>query len=287
MIPTAAPSLPALLVSHWEVRWPLDVAAVAAATSYVLAARRVRGGWPARRTAAFLAGIGCVLVALQSGIGAFDDRLLSAHMVQHMLLLLVAPLLLLGGRPFLLTLQALPSPRRPAIARALARVARATRPLPCLAVFYAVLLLTHLPAFYDATLTHPLLHDLEHALYLSAGLLLWWPILDADPAPTRRLGGLGRLVYVLAAMPPMALVGAFLNRHPSLVYPAYGQPGHALGVSALTDQQQAGAIMWVAGNTLMVAVGLWAVLAALVAEERRQRAREGRVTTLGSAGGAG
>ncbi|HWF51761.1 MAG TPA: cytochrome c oxidase assembly protein, partial [Solirubrobacteraceae bacterium] len=104
----------------------------------------------------------------------------------------------------------------------------------------------------------------------------WWPVLDGDPVPAHRLGGLGRLVYVLAAMLPMTVVGAYLDRHSSLVYPLYAAPAHALGISALADQAQAGAIMWVVGGTVMVAVGLWAAMTALVEEERRQRAREAR-----------
>jgi putative membrane protein len=160
-----------------------------------------------------------------------------------------------------------------------------TGPLQCLTVFYCVVLLTHLPGFYDAAVALPPLHELEHALYIGAGALMWWPILGVDPAPAHRLGGLGRIVYLLAAMPPMALIGAYLNRHATLVYAAYSAPAHALGVSAIADQQQAGAIMWVAGNTIMVAVGLWAVLAALVQEERRQQARDSRGAPV--AGGLG
>jgi putative membrane protein len=105
-------SPPSLVFSHWQSQPMLEVAAVAGASLYLLAVRRVRGGWRRRRTLAFLAGIGSVLVALQSGVGTFDDRLLSAHMVQHMLLLLVAPLLLLCGHPMTLALRALPTPRR-------------------------------------------------------------------------------------------------------------------------------------------------------------------------------
>jgi hypothetical protein len=91
--------------------------------------------------------------------------------------------------------------------------------------------LTHLSSFYDATLRHVALHDLEHALYLFSGLLLWWQVVDADPVPSQRLGGLGKLGYMLAAMVPMALVGAYLNRHPTLVYSAHGPLARALGIS--------------------------------------------------------
>jgi putative copper resistance protein D len=223
-----------------------------------------------------VAGLACIVIALDSGIDAYDERLVSVHMVQHMLLLLVAPLLLLSGRPVILALRAIPGRRRRALAAILYRLAVLTRPLVCLAVFSAVLVATHLPAFYEATLRHPALHDAEHALYVLAGLLLWWPLLDADPVPAHRLSGFGRLVYLLATMPAMAILGAYLNRHLTLVYPSYGPPARAMGISAIVDQQQAGAIMWVAGSAVVIAVGLWAVIAALVAEERRQQAREAR-----------
>jgi putative copper resistance protein D len=272
----SAPSLPALLLSHWTLSPTVAVPALGVAVLYAAAAGRVRGRWPARRTISFLAGIGCVLIALQSGIDAYDDQLLSVHMVQHMLLLMGAPPLLLGGRPVVLTLRSLSPARRSALARALERARPYTGPVQSLVVFAAVILLTHLPSFYDATLRHPALHELEHAIYLGAGLLMWSPLLDGDPAPSHRLNGLGKLVYLIVAMMPMALVGAYLNRHATLFYPPYGPPGRALGISALNDQAQAGAIMWVVGGVVMTAVGLWAAVAAMVAEERRLAAREAR-----------
>jgi putative membrane protein len=271
-----APSLTQLLVGHWRPVWTLNVQAAVYGAIYVWSARRARGRWPMRRTLSFLAGIAVVLVALESGIDTYDDRLLSVHMVQHMLLLLVGPLLLLGGRPVILALRVLPRNRRAALADVLRRSRAVTRPAVCLGAFSAVVIASHLPSFYDATLRNPELHDLEHIFYLFAGLLLWWPILDGDPVPAHRLGGLGRLLYILAAMPAMALVGAYLNRHAAVVYPPYSVPARALGVSPVVDQQQAGAVMWVAGSTIMVAVGLWVSVAALVAEERRQRGRDAR-----------
>ena len=153
-----------------------------------------------------------------------------------------------------------------------------TAPVPALAVFGAVVVLTHLPAFYDTTLRNAALHYAEHGLYLIAGLLMWSPLLDADPAPRHQLNGLGKLAYLIVAMLPMAVVGAYLNRHATLVYPPYGGAARALGISALDDQAQAGAIMWVVGNTIMVAVGLWAAIAAMVAQERRQVERESRAS---------
>jgi cytochrome c oxidase assembly factor CtaG len=275
-----------LLVSHWQLEPSVLVPLAAAAGLYVIGAARFPGRWPWRRTTSFLAGLGCLLVALQSGIDAYDDRLLSVHMVQHMLILLLAPLLLLGGRPLVLALAALPPRRRAAPARLLARTRWATTPAGALTGFAAVVVLTHLPAFYDAAVRHAWIHYAEHGLYLLAGLLMWSPLVDGDPAPRHRLSGLGRLGYLIVTMVPMALVGAYLNRHATLVYPAYGPPARALGISAVDDQAQAGAIMWVVGDVIMIAIGLWAALAAMVAEERRLVARETRSTPLAPSDGS-
>jgi putative membrane protein len=281
----SAPALPSLLVSHWTVTASVAVPAAGAAALYLVGVRRAGGDWPVRRTAAFMAGIGALVFALQSGIDAYDDQMLSDHMIQHLLLLIVAPPLLLGGRPVILTLRALAPERRAAFARGLDRTRLLTGPVQSLGLFTAVVLLTHVPSFYDATLTHPALHDAEHALYLAAGLIMFSPLLDGDPAPRRRLGGLGKLVYFIVAMMPMALIGAYLNRHATLVYPAYGPPARALGISALDDQAQAGAIMWVLGGSIMVAVGLWTVLVSMLAEERRQVARDARAASVASSRG--
>ena len=269
-----ASQLLALVVRGWQPLWSLDVLAGLWAGLYLAATRRVRRGWPWPRTIAFLAGIACVLVALQSGIGAFDDRLLSDHMIQHLLLLELAPLLLLAGRPGILLLRCIPPGGRPVLARRLRRLRPLTHPATCLAVFWLTVFLTHLPAFYDATLRHAALHDAEHMLYLSAGVVMWWPILDGDPFPGWRLNGFARLAYVIVAMLPMTLLGGYLDREMAIVYSGYAAPARALGISAVADQQQAGAIMWVLGSSLMVVCGLWQAMAALIDEERRLQVRE-------------
>ncbi len=274
-----------LVASGWRFDPVLCAIAAGYVLAYVLAAGRLRRGWPLGRSLAFASGVGVVLVAFQSGLAGAEDQLLSVHMTEHMLLLLVAPALLVAGRPVLLALAALPPAPRRRVARGLAGARRLSGAPTCVAVFCAVVLLSHLPSFYQATLRHPLLHAAEHIVYLGAGCLLWWPILDGDPLPSRRLGGIGSLLYLLVSMVPMAVVGAILNRSSTLVYPAYGAPAHALGISALADQAQAGAIMWVGGDTVMIAIGLYAVLAALVAEERRLQKRELHAAMAGEAGG--
>lgn len=271
--------IPTLLWRDWQIAPGPDAAVVAAALLYLVGIRRVRG-WPPRRTVSFAAGLLCVLVALQSGIDDYDDALLSDHMVQHLLLLGLAPLLLLAARPMTLLMRSAPPARRPALARRIRSLRGLTHPLSCLAIFWMVIAATHLPAFYDATLRHPLLHEGEHALYLGAGLLMWWPVLDEDPIPSHRLDGVLRLVYMTAAMLPMTVLGAYLDRASTLLYAPYGAPARALGISAMVDQQQAGAIMWVLGSSLMVVCGIWQAMAGLIAEERRMQARERRADAM-------
>jgi putative copper resistance protein D len=270
----SAPGIPRLLVGSWEPSLTVLLAAAAAVALYALAARRTRG-WPFARTASFAAGVGVAVIALCSGLARYDERLLSAHMVQHLLLLLAAPLLLLAGRPGALALRALSPGSRSRLARIMRRGESVARPAVCLAVFYLVVIGTQVPALFDAAARHDGLHGLEHGLYLTAGMLYLWPLVGATSA-RRRLGGMASFVYVLAAMPACALVGAYLNRADSVVYPLYRAPSHALGVSPLTDQAQAGAIMWVGAHAFLIGLALWLLMARLSAEERRQQLRETR-----------
>ena len=271
--------IPTLFWSHWLLTPAPDALALCAGGLYLSGARRVRG-WSAWRTVSFLAGLGAVLLAVQSGIGAYDDTLLSDHMVQHLLLLELAPLLMLAGRPLTLILRAAPPPRRPALARRVRALRRGLHPVTCLVILWVIVGGTHLPAFYDATLRHPLLHDTEHALYVVAGLIMWLPVLDEDPVTSHRLNGAVRILYMSGAMLPMTIVGAYLNRDPTLLYAPYAAPARALGISAVIDQQQAGAIMWVLGSSLMVVCGIWQAMASLIAEERRLQSQERRADAL-------
>ncbi len=269
----AAPSLLSLPLRAWEPAWGLDLAAAVYVGLYLWGVARVGARrWPAARTAAFLAGVAVVLVALQSGLDAYDDRLLSAHMLQHVLLLMVAPPLLLLGAPVLLALRALPGEQRPALAALLARTRKFTRPPVCLAVFTVVIVGFHLPPVFDAAVRHPFVHYCEHAAFLIAGLFLWWPLVDGDPVPSQRLGSIGRIFYMLVAMVPEDLIGAYLNRANTVVYAPYAASAHALGISAVLNQQQAGAIMWVVGSCIMAAGGLYSAMAMMAVEERRSSA---------------
>jgi putative membrane protein len=239
---------------------------VAAALAYVAAARRARG-WPRWRSSAWLAGL-AVLALCLAGLDDQADRRLSAHMLQHAGLTLLAPPLLLLAAPARLALRAASGSTRRALAAALGGRALRTlcHPLAAWTLFCATLLATHLTGVYELALRSPLVHALEHAAYFWTAVLFWLPLAGATPVPYR-LGPLGALAYLMTAMPVMVALGIWLGGA-TLRYPAYAGPG------ALADQHAAAAIMLGSGALAMLAAVLALVWPALLREERRQRARE-------------
>ncbi len=203
------------------------------------------------------------------------------HMVQHLILMLVVPPLLLAGAPIVLALRTLPTGARQSLARVvLGGPGRTlTHPAFVIALFAAVIVGTHLPGFYDAAVAHPLVHDLEHLLYLGAALALWVPVLAVEPLP-HAPSPVVRLLCVMAAMPPMILIGVTLATSRSLVYSPYAGQAARYGTTAVADQHTAGLIMWVGGALGMALIALAVFWSAVLQEERRavlaERLREER-----------
>ena len=228
--------------------------------------------WRRRHTLAFILGL-AVLAAALGPLGAGSDERLTTHMVQHMLLTLIAPPLVLAGAPVRLALAALPRTPRRELRHALAsRPARVlTAPLTGLFAFSAVLVGSHAPGLYEAALESPLLHALEHALYFWSGVLFWIPVLAVQPLP-RAPSAITRMLLVLFAMPAMAIVGIGLKIAPDVVYGSYAE---ALGrAEALSDQVTAGRVMWLIGTPLMAGALLAIGWGALLREERQAQARD-------------
>jgi putative membrane protein len=273
-VSTGAPTVGRLLGS-WTLDGVTVVALVAPAVLYALGVLRLRGRWPAVRTCSFMAGVLALAVALLSGIDGYAQKLLSVHMVQHLLLMLVAPALLLLGAPLRLLLAASPTRVRHLAGRA--GGSRALRVLMSPAVgllcFAAAVLASHLSGLFVLALRDARVHVLEHCAYFAAGVLLLAPLIGADPLP-RRVSAIGRICCLLGAMTVMAIPGALLAFDPGVRYRAYIAPARALGRSALDDQHLAGVIMWIGGSGLMLALALAVAMRAMIAEERRQRRRE-------------
>lgn len=216
----------------------------------------------------FLAGEVVLLLALVSPLEALAGLLLSAHMAQHLLLMTVAPLLLLAGRPHIAIAWALPRPWVEAIAldegwRLPRRLFHAgARPFPAALVHGAALWVWHAPAAFDAALRCPALHALEHAMFLGTALLFWHSLIGAA-----RLSGTtaAAMLATLITIIHSGFLGALLTFAPRPLYETYAAALPAFAIAALEDQQIAGLLMWVpAGLVYVLAVILlaWRLLAA-------------------------
>jgi putative membrane protein len=206
--------------------------------------RRSRG-LHRRHALAFYAGLVMLAFALVSPLDALAGTLFSAHMIQHLVLLIVSSALLVYGRPVLPVVLALPrsvrrgvnSLRSSRVIEAAARVV--TNPLVAWALGAAVLWAWHLPSLYEAALTNELVHALEHAMFLATGVLFWAVVL----APERAHGA--RIAFVFATALSSAALGAILTFSSTALYEVHGAGAHLWGLTPLQDQQLAGVIMWI------------------------------------------
>ena len=221
----------------------------------------------------FLGGLAVLAVALTSPIEAYEGTLFSVHMLQHLLLELVAAPLLLLGAPTTLALRAAsPSVRRRLLAVLHSRaVGILSFPLLAWILFAAVNWGWHFSSLYDQALETRWLHDLQHATFVGAALLFWWPVMGADPARWR-LPYPVRLFYLFLAMPQNSFLGIALMSAPTSLYPHYSSNLRDWGPSPVVDQTIGGMLMWVGGDVVfLLAMGL--VVAAWVRHEDRRTAR--------------
>jgi len=246
--------------SNWPVEWPLYALAVTAAL-YLLGGRMSAAPSDAsrrRRGFCFYAGLATVALAVDSPIDAYADTLFWAHMIQHILLMMVAPPLLLIGRPWPRLIRPLPQSIRLPIARTvlagpvlepLRVVARfVASPLPAFLLFNGTLVMWHIPALYDLTLRNATVHDVEHSLFFATGLLFWVHLLPAASGRPQ-LSDAMRVAYGTAALVVSWILAIVLGIAPNAAYSAYAHLAHRPGgISALADQQLAAGIMWVPGS---------------------------------------
>lgn len=274
---------PAGVIGWWSLD-PLPwIGTVAGGAAYLTAARRVnrdhpRVPFPVWRQVAWLTGLATVLLALVSAIDLFAGALLSVHMVQHLLLALVAPPLLALGAPVTLLLRvASPATRHRLLLPILhSRVVRVlASPLVAWSLFTAAMFVTHFSPLYEAALENEGLHVAEHVVFLVTGMLFWWPIVGADPIP-HRLSAPARVAYVVLQMPVNAAVGLAIYFSPSLLYAHYAALERAWGPTPKVDQQVGGAIMWGAGDLILLLTVPLLVAAWMRADARRTRRDDAR-----------
>ena len=253
-------------LTPWSLDPSLVYVAIAAAL-YVLGSRGRDRPRPLQALA-FGAGLLIIVIALCSPIDEYADDLFWVHMLQHILLLTVAPPLMLLGKPWPRMWRAFPLGPRTKVARTLARarwlapLRALARPIPAWILFNATIVGWHIPAAYDATLTSGVIHAIEHAMFFFIGLLFWARVIDPGPLRPRLVWPV-RIAYAASTMVVGWLLATTLVmvQHPIYDYYAALQtrPG---GITALTDQQLAAGMMWVPGSlaytiTFMIGFYRW------------------------------
>jgi len=254
---------PASALAHGpEVAWLdwlnalLGLSLIAWLIGYGRAARKP----PAWRAGLFLVGWLLLALSMRGPIDHWAHLSLAGHMVQHMVLIVMAPPLLLLARPMPQFMLALPTGARRRVGPILARVYTGTgsTPVTSFLVHGLVIWLWHLPLPYQVVLEHRLLHDLVHCLFFATGLWFWWSLI----APGRLGQGSFGTASVLAVLTMMhtGMLGALMTFAPQLLYPEH--PAGFAGFDQLSDQQLAGLLMWVPGGLIYIAAalalaGLW------------------------------
>jgi len=211
------------------------------------------------RLLVYLAGLGLIGLALLSPIDELADAWFSAHMIQHLLLTMVAAPLLLLGNPLPPCLWGVPPRARHALGHALTRHARFRRLLAALTrlpvawlIYVGVFWVWHLPLLYGAALEHNAVHILEHLTFFASSLIFWWPIVRPAPRLHPRLHPGFEILYLLAATAQNTALGAFLSLQERVVYHHYARA--TPGIDAVSDQALAGGIMWINGHMYLLPI---------------------------------
>jgi cytochrome c oxidase assembly factor CtaG len=278
-----APDTAALLLG-WSFDPLVWLPAIVALLLWRSGAGRVARAHPAKpvarhRSVSWTIGVLVVVAALDSGIERYDTTLFSVHMVQHLLLTVVAPLFLLYAGPMTLLLQASSAEtRRRWILPVLhSRVVRFFAfPVVSWIIFAAVMWGSHFSPLFELALEDEWMHRLEHALFLGAALLFWWPVIGPDPSPWRMTPAV-KILYVGLQMPQNTFLGLAIYMATVPLYSHYVTTPRSWGPTPLEDQQVAGGIMWLGGDAAFLTVVILLVVAWMRYEDRRSVGEDRRL----------
>jgi cytochrome c oxidase assembly factor CtaG len=229
------------------------------------------------RPASYWLGLSIVLLSLMSPIDVLAAQLFSMHMVQHLLLIMVAPPLLLLANPLPFLLWGMPDRVRRTTGRVMGQLMggdakfrsqlRAVTTPGMTWMFWTITVIGwHDPGAYNAALRSQFVHDIEHLSFFLAGMLFWWHVTGAGPRIHKQPGLVGRILFVISIIPPNMVSGIVLAFASE---PFYGYAGGFLGVSAIADQQLGGVIMWIPGSMMYIVAAL--LLAARLLGQEQQK----------------
>jgi len=276
------PPKPSDILLDWTFDPLIAIPLLVAGIAYVWAVRRVDRDHPANpvpriRTVCFLAGLVAIEVALQSIVERYDTTFLSVHMVQHLLLTLIAPPLLALGAPVTLLLRVSSSRVRHRFLLPVLHsrfVSVLSFPVFTWFFFSGVMWATHFSPIYQESLIDPGVHDIEHLLFLTAGILFWWPAVALDPSPWR-MSHPARMLYTGLQMPQNTFLAFVILNASVPLYPHYASLNLGWGPTAIADQQLAGAIMWIVGD-LVFMFSMILMLAGWMRSDEREAKRADR-----------
>jgi putative membrane protein len=227
-----------------------------------------------------MTGLFFIGLALMSPLDVLSSQLFSMHMIQHLLLIMIAPPLLLVANPMPFMLWGLPGRWRLKIGRALSRLLngqsafryhlrRVTTPGAVWMIWLISIVGWHDPNAYNAALRNNTVHDLEHLIFFFGGMLFWWHVTGAGPRVHKQFGLVGRTAFALSAVPPNMILGVAIAFATAPFYTYYNNVPRLLGLSVLEDQQLGGVIMWVPGSMMYIIAALVLISRLLQGESRK------------------
>jgi putative membrane protein len=233
---------------RWSIHPSTVIGIAALGTLYIWAAKALHRRTTIAQRSFFFSGLLVMFASLNGPIHDLsDDYLFSAHMVQHLLLTLAVPPLLLAGTPGWMLRPLLSRKRISPIAQFL------TRAPICFVAFNLVLAGWHLPPFYNAAMANHNLHILEHLMFMAAAVLMWWPLLSQLPE-FPRLAYPGQMLYSFLMSIPMSIVAIYIAMADHVLYPAYSGAPRVLPLSPLEDQLLGALIMWIPGGIIFMII---------------------------------
>jgi cytochrome c oxidase assembly factor CtaG/putative copper export protein len=262
----AGPPTVARVLFDWRFDLIFGTAAIVMAVLYLVGVRRLRrrgDAWPMGRTLAWMCGCAVLLFTTSSGVGRYMPAMFSMHMVAHMLLSMLVPILLVLGAPVTLALRALPAagrgeppgPREWLLAALHSRVSRfLTHPVVATVVFVVGFYGLYLGGVFDAAVTNHAAHVLMNVHFLLSGYLFYWVVIGVDPTP-RQIPQLGKVAMVFASLPLHAFFGVVLMGMQTVLGEAfYRSLQLSWHTDLIGDQRLGGGIAWAAGEVPLVVV---------------------------------
>jgi len=232
------------------------------------------------RLVVYWGGLFVIALALLSPVNALGQQLFFMHMVQHLLLIMVAPPLLLAANPLPFLLWGLPTRWRKAVgglmSRALHRnsafrrgLRNVTQPGIVWMIWLITLIGWHDPSLYNAALRYDWVHNMEHITFFIASMLMWWHLTGAGPRIHKQFGLLGRIGLLISLIPPNMMTGLVLAFAEKGFYSYYETVPRLWGFDVLMDQQLGGLIMWIPGSMMYIIAALILIGRLLSQEDRK------------------